>query len=221
MLIAISGYATWSVMSAFIVGVSQSPAAQGREIPGGLSITNEAPVIAVVTALRFLMWLPLREIFAAKRNFSQRLITFPLYFFLALWSARFGYGFWWGLIAGEEATWNGLSNLQEDARDAGAAVTARLNAVKAQLEGVVSWSETQMAREETSRLPPPSTDYRVELIRFWREGKLAGLAHLAAMAQERPRCGKRSAPTPGPFPEVSEASYAASWSRTSSPFTVR
>ncbi|MEQ8823862.1 MAG: hypothetical protein RIC14_05770 [Filomicrobium sp.] len=150
MLLAISGYATWSGMNDFIVGVSQSPAAQGREIPGGLSVTNEVLVIAIVVALTFLMWLALRETFAAKRPWGQRFITFPLYFFLALWSIGFGYGFWWSLIAGEEATRTSLSNLQEDARDAGSAVAARLDAVKAQLDGVVSWSETQMTREETS-----------------------------------------------------------------------
>ena len=150
MLLVISGYATWSGMSDFIVGVSQSPAAQGREIPGGLSVTNEALVIAIVVALTFLMWLALRETFGAGREWRQRLITFPLYFFLALWSIGFGYGFWWSLIAGEEATRTSLANLQEDARDAGAAVTARLDAVKAQLDGVVSWSDSQMAREETS-----------------------------------------------------------------------
>ncbi|MCH9808254.1 MAG: hypothetical protein K0U74_11025 [Alphaproteobacteria bacterium] len=149
MLLAISGYATWSGMNDFIVGVSQSPT-QGREIAGGLSVTNEALVIAIVVALTFLMWLALRETFGEGRTFKQRLITFPLYFFLALWSIGFGYGFWWSLIAGEEATRTSLSNLQEDARDAGTAVSARLEAVKAQLDGVVSWSETQMTREETS-----------------------------------------------------------------------
>ncbi len=149
MLLFISGYATWSGMSDFIVGVSQSPS-QGREIGGGLSVTNEALVIAIVVALTFLMWLALRETFGTGREWRQRLITFPLYFFLALWSIGFGYGFWWSLIAGEEATRTSLSNLQEDARDAGSAVAARLDAVKAQLDGVVSWSETQMTREETS-----------------------------------------------------------------------
>ncbi|MEO1282053.1 MAG: hypothetical protein AAFV69_09990, partial [Pseudomonadota bacterium] len=150
MLLAISGYATWSGMNDFIVGVSQSPAAAGRELPGGLSVTNEALVIAIVVALTFLMWLALRESFGAGRPWRERLIVFPLYVFLALWSIGFGYGFWWSLIAGEEATRTSLSGLQEDARDAGSAVASRLDAVKAQLDSVVSWSETQMAREESS-----------------------------------------------------------------------
>ncbi len=150
MLLAISGYATWSGMNDFIVGVSQAPGASGRELPGGLSVTNEALVIAIVVALTFLMWLALRESFGAGRTWRERLIVFPLYLFLALWSIGFGYGFWWSLIAGEEATRASLSGLQEDARDAGAAVAARLDAVKSQLDGVVSWSETQMAREEAS-----------------------------------------------------------------------
>ena len=151
MLLAISGYATWSGMNDFIVGVSTSPAAsQGREIVGGLSVSNSMLVIAIVVALTFLMWLSLRETFGARRSLRDRAITLPLYLFLALWSIGFGYGFWWSLIAGEEATRTSLSGLQEDARDAGAAVAARLDAVKAQLDNVVTWSDSQMAREDTS-----------------------------------------------------------------------
>lgn len=149
MLLVISGYATWSGMSDFILGV-QTGVTQGRVMPGGLSVSNEVLVIAIVVALTFLMWLALRETFGSQRRLSERLITFPLYLFLALWSIGFGYGFWWSLIAGEEATRTSLSGLQEDARDAGNAVAARLDAVKIQLDNVVSWSENQMAREESS-----------------------------------------------------------------------
>lgn len=150
MLLVISGYATWSGMSDFIIGVQSTGAPQGREIPGGLSVTYEGLVISIVIALTFLMWLALRETFGAQRRLADRLITLPLYLFLALWSIGFGYGFWWSLIAGEEATRTSLSGLQEDARDAANVVAARLDAVKIQLDNVVSWSETQMAREETS-----------------------------------------------------------------------
>jgi hypothetical protein len=107
-------------------------------------------VIAIVVALTFLMWLALRETFAAKRALRDRLLTFPLYLFLALWSIGFGYGFWWSLISGQEATRTGLAGLQEDARDASAAIAARLDAVRAQLDNVVSWSDSQMTREESS-----------------------------------------------------------------------
>jgi hypothetical protein len=96
------------------------------------------------------MWLMLRETFGAKRHLRERLITFPLYVFLAIWSIGFGYGFWWSLISGEEATRTGLAGLQEDARDASAVVAARLDAVRGQLDSVVSWSDGQMTREETS-----------------------------------------------------------------------
>jgi len=100
MLLAISGYATWSGMSDFIIGVQSEGAAQGRAMPGGLSVSNEALVICVVVALTFLMWLSLRERFGAQRRFTDRLNTFPLYVILALWSIGFGYGFWWSIIAG-------------------------------------------------------------------------------------------------------------------------
>ncbi len=150
MLLCISGFATWSGMTDFIIGVSTSPGSTARETPLGLSVTNEFLVIAIVVTLTFLMWLALRETFAASRFWRERMITLPLYIFLALWSIGFGYGFWWSLIAGEEATRTSLSGLQEDARDAGAVVAARLDAVRIQLDNVVSWSETQMAREEQS-----------------------------------------------------------------------
>ena len=148
MLLIISGYATWHGMRDFIVGSSSTGATQ--DLPGGQSISSDVLVIAVVVALTFLMWLALRETFGVGRSLRERLITFPLYVFLAIWSIGFGYGFWWSLISGEEATRTGLAGLQEDARDASAVIAARLDAVRAQLDSVMSWSESQMAREETS-----------------------------------------------------------------------
>jgi hypothetical protein len=150
MLLIIAGYATWHGMRDFIIGVSSTTTSQGQVLPGGMSFSTDLLVIAVVVALTFLMWLMLRETFGAGRHLRERLITFPLYVFLAIWSIGFGYGFWWSLIAGEEATRSGLAGLQEDARDASAVIAARLDAVKAQLDSVVTWSEGQMSREETS-----------------------------------------------------------------------
>ncbi|MGE5266958.1 MAG: hypothetical protein ACM3L9_06295, partial [Deltaproteobacteria bacterium] len=146
MLLVLSGYATWHGMRDFIVGVSQGAAAPAQ----GLSLSSHVLVIGVVVALTFLMWLSLREVFGAKRKFTDRLVMLVMYLFLALWSVGFGYGFWWSLISGEEATRTGLAGLQEDARDAASAVAARLDAVKAQLDNVVTWSDSQMLREETS-----------------------------------------------------------------------
>ena len=150
MLLMISGYATWHGMRDFIIGVSATPTSQGQMLPGGMSLSNDVLVIAVVVALTFLMWLMLRESFGARRQLRERLITFPLYLFLAIWSIGFGYGFWWSLISGEEATRTGLTGLQEDARDAAQVVAARLDAVRGQLDSVVGWSDSQMTREESS-----------------------------------------------------------------------
>ena len=142
-LLVISGYATWHGMRDFIIGVSATPT-QPTTAP--LTISTDVLVIMVVATLTFLMWLMLRETFGGWREFRNRVITFILYVFLAIWSIGFGYGFWWSLISGEEATRTGLSGLQEDARDASAVVAARLDAVRTQLDSVVSWSESQMAR---------------------------------------------------------------------------
>ena len=146
MLLFISGYATWHGMRDFIIGASSS----ATQPSDGMSISNDVLVIGVVVTLTFLMWLALRESFGRNRRFGDRIITFALYVFLAVWSIGFGYGFWWSLISGEEATRTGLSGLQEDARDASAVVAARLDAVRAQLDSVVTWSDGQMTREETS-----------------------------------------------------------------------
>jgi hypothetical protein len=115
-----------------------------------MSVSSGVLVITIVVTLTFLMWLCLREAFGAQRTWTERLITFPLYVFLALWSIGFGYGFWWSLIAGEEATRTGMSGRVEDARDAGNAISARLDAVRIQLDNVVTWSEGQMSREENA-----------------------------------------------------------------------
>ena len=147
MLLLISGYATWHGMRDFIIGLSSSAAAADA---GRLSISNDFLVAVVVIALIFLMWLTLRETFGARRMLRERLITLPLYIFLAIWSVGFGYGFWWSLIAGEEATRTGLAGIQEDARDAGSIVAARIDAVRAALNNVVTWSDSQMSREDTS-----------------------------------------------------------------------
>jgi len=137
-LLIISGYATWHGMRDFIIGVSTTPTSQGQNLPGGMSVSNDLLVIVVVAALTFLMWLMLRETFGARRSLRVRLVTFPLYVFLAIWSIGFGYGFWWSLISGEEATRTGLAGLQEDARDASAVIAARLAAVRGQLDSVGS-----------------------------------------------------------------------------------
>jgi hypothetical protein len=148
MLLIISGYATWAGMNDFIVGAQA--ASKGRELAGGVTVSHAQLVVAVTIALTFLMWIALREAVGRERPWHQRLITAPLYLLLVLWSVGFGYGFWWSLIAGEEATRTSLAALQEDARDASNAVSARLDAVKSQLDSVVTWSEGQMAREEAS-----------------------------------------------------------------------
>jgi hypothetical protein len=149
MLLVISGYATWSGMNDFIIGAA-SGASKGRDLPGGFSVSHTNLVIAVTIALTFLMWIALRESIGAQRRAIERLVTIPLYLFLVLWSVGFGYGFWWSLIAGEEATRSSLAALQEDARDSSQAIAARLDAVRAQIDSVAAWSDSQMTREEAS-----------------------------------------------------------------------
>ncbi|MCI4665485.1 MAG: hypothetical protein MRY74_12255 [Neomegalonema sp.] len=152
MLLLISGYATWHGMSDFILGFQtqgQIGAPSQRGI-AGLSVTTEALIIAIVVALTFLMWLSLRETFGARRPLRDRLVSLPLYLFLALWSVGFGYGFWWSLIAGPSATQEGLRTQVEEARTVAKKVEARLKAVSGSLIFAVDISNRRMAQEETS-----------------------------------------------------------------------
>src|SRR5262249_24666175 len=121
-----------------------------RVVRGGMSSSKLLLGFGEVAGLAFLLALMLAEPLAARRQLRERLITFPLYLFLAVWPIGFGYGFWWSLISGEEATRTGLAGLREDARDAAQVVAARLDAVRGQLDSVVAWSDSQMQREETS-----------------------------------------------------------------------
>ena len=146
-LLALSGFATYRGMSDFIIG-SQLSAGGAAALATG-EVTAEALVIAIVAALTLLMWIALRETVKPQR-FWQFFVTLPLYLFLALWSVGFGYGFWWSLIAGSEATRTGLQRQAEDVRDAAVEVAARLAAVQSRLDTVVRFSERQMALEESS-----------------------------------------------------------------------
>ena len=126
LLLLLSGYATWAGMSDFILGVQGGAIASQPGGFVGLSVQTEWLIILLVVTLTFLMWLALRETFGVKRTWGARAITLPLYLFLALWSVGFGYGFWWSLIAGPEATKTGLAGQAEDLRDAAVLVKARL-----------------------------------------------------------------------------------------------
>ncbi|MEL6978928.1 MAG: hypothetical protein AAGM38_09645 [Pseudomonadota bacterium] len=150
MLLVISGVATYVGMSDFIIGVQGGSAQAADRTVGGLSLPTEVFIILVVAALTFLMWLALRETFRPGASIGARLLTLPLYIFLALWSIGFGYGFWWSLIAGPEATKAGLAGQAEDVRDAAVRVKARLEAVRARLDSVGAYSERQMARESAA-----------------------------------------------------------------------
>ena len=146
-LLALSGFATYRGMSDFIIGIQTAPlSVQGAESHG---IAAELLVLAIVAALTFLMWIALRET-VRPQDLWKFFVTFPLYAFLFLWSVGFGYGFWWSLIAGSEATRLGLQGQAEDVRDAAVGISARLAAVQSRLDAVVRLSERQMEVEEAS-----------------------------------------------------------------------
>ncbi|MEO1292423.1 MAG: hypothetical protein AAFV62_06275 [Pseudomonadota bacterium] len=142
-LLGISGYATLSGMLDFIVGIQTGPSPESA-----LGGERTWLVVAIVAVLTVLMWIALRESIKPV-HWTNRFLTVPLYLFLVLWSVGFGYGYWWSLIAGSEATKTGLQGQAEDVRDAAVEIAARLAAVQSRLEGVVRLSERQMSVEES------------------------------------------------------------------------
>lgn len=144
-LLGISGFATWRGMTDFIAGIQDNAASIANPLSGGTA----ALALAIVVVLTFLMWIALRETVKPQRT-GHLLLTTPLYVFLLIWSVGFGYGYWWSLIAGSEATRTGLQGQAEDVRDATVGVAARLAAVQSRLDAVVRFSERQMRQEESS-----------------------------------------------------------------------
>jgi hypothetical protein len=99
---------------------------------------------------------------SAPARFRTRIVTFPLYVFLALWSIGFGYGFWWSLISGEEATRTGLSGCRR-MRAMPPPLSRPARCVRGQLDSVVTWSTARWrarrrAAAAAARRPAPAVD---------------------------------------------------------------
>lgn len=138
MLLFASFYATWRGMQDFVAS---------RASAGG--VTTTGLVVLVVLTLTLAMYVALREMVNPVRR-RNIFIAFPLYALLALWSVGFGYGFWWSLVAGQNATEQALSRSVESLGEATSELRAELAAGAALMQTVERLSE-EKAQAEIAR----------------------------------------------------------------------
>ncbi|MEO9969346.1 MAG: hypothetical protein ABJG15_05880 [Hyphomonadaceae bacterium] len=137
LLLAASFYATWQGMSDFVT----SKGTQSETGTAGL-------VLLVVLTLTLAMYVALRETVNPIR-WRNIFIAFPLYALLAIWSVGFGYGFWWSLIAGEDATEAALTRTLDSVVEAGIELKAEIGVAVALVDAAEASSEARAERERT------------------------------------------------------------------------
>jgi len=135
MLLFASFYATWRGMQDFVAS---------RASAGG--VTTTGLVVLVVLTLTLAMYVALREMVNPIRR-RNIFIAFPLYALLALWSIGFGYGFWWSLVAGQNATEQALSRSVESLGETTSELRAELAAGAALMQTAERLSEEKAQTE--------------------------------------------------------------------------
>lgn len=139
LLLAVSCLATWSGLSDFM-------AAQGdTNIISGLSA--QAFVGLIVIILTIAMYVALREVLSPKR-FLNWVPALGLYLVLLIWSVGFGYGFWWSLLAGNEATDQSMRRAMSAVERQAVTVQADISAIGNQLDNAVRLSRLKTEQEE-------------------------------------------------------------------------
>ena len=135
LLLAASFYATFRGMQDFVAS---------RAAGGGVGTTGL--VVLVVLTLTLAMYVALREMVNPIR-WRNVFIAFPLYALLALWSVGFGYGFWWSLVAGQNATEAALERTVTSLGETTSGLRAELAAGAALMGTAERLSEEKAQRE--------------------------------------------------------------------------
>lgn len=145
LLLAASFFATWRGMGDFVTG---------NDIAAGAASTGL--VLLIVITLTLAMYVALREMISpyyVRGWFSaiwKRLIAAVLYAVLAFWSIGFGYGFWWSLVAGQDATEAELTRSVASIRAETSDVRARLAAAASVMVSAEDLSNRKAEREALS-----------------------------------------------------------------------
>ncbi len=123
LLLGASLFMTWRGMRDFIAS---------RDFADGA--VSQGLIFVIVATLSLAMYVALREMIAPYfvrgwwSAIWKRVVAGILYSVLALWSVGFGYGFWWSLVAGQEATESALQQSVMSVRRETSDMRARLAA---------------------------------------------------------------------------------------------
>lgn len=145
LLLGASFFATWRGMGDFLTS---------RDLGAGAA--SQGLVLLIVATLSLAMYVALREMIAPYyvrgwwSAIWKRVVAGVLYAVLALWSVGFGYGFWWSLVAGQDATETSLQQSVASVRAETSDVRARLAAAASVMAGAQALSDLK-AEQEAAR----------------------------------------------------------------------
>lgn len=145
LLLGASLFMTWRGMSDFIAS---------RDFAEGA--VSEGLIFVIVATLSLAMYVALREMVAPYfvrgwwSAIWKRVVAGILYSVLAMWSVGFGYGFWWSLVAGQDATEAALAQSVTSVRAETSDMRARLAAAGSVMASAEALSNNK-AEEEAAR----------------------------------------------------------------------
>lgn len=142
LLLVASFFATWRGMSDFITSYDLVAGAASKGL-----------VLLIVVTLSLAMYVALRELVSPYYASGwwaaiwKRVVAGILYAVLAIWSVGFGYGFWWSLVAGQDATETALERTVASLGQESSDVRARLGAAVSVMASAEQLSDAKANRE--------------------------------------------------------------------------
>ena len=175
LLLGASFFATWRGMGDFI---------KGNDLAAGTA--SQSLVLLIVVTLTLAMYVALREMISPYyvrgwwSAIWKRVAAGILYVILALWSVGFGYGFWWSLLAGQEATeaelTRSIDSLREETSEVRAGLAAAASVMSAAERLSDSKAEQERARGGTCGISSPPGDGPLTRARLETQSQIASLS---------------------------------------------
>lgn len=175
LLLGASFFATWRGMGDFI---------KGNDLAAGTA--SQGLVLLIVVTLTLAMYVALREMISPYyvrgwwSAIWKRVAAGLLYVILAMWSVGFGYGFWWSLLAGQEATeaelTRSIDSLREETSEVRAGLAAAASVMSAAERLSDSKAEQERTRGGTCGVASPPGDGPLTRARLETQSQIASLS---------------------------------------------
>jgi hypothetical protein len=128
-----------------MIGIGNLASSHGAD----LNLIGWVFVSIVCLATTALMWLMLEHTRMPRHPFL-RVVTGAAYLFLLVWTASFGYSFWWGALAARADSDSQIADVIKSLDQQLTGVHAQLNAVSRQMSTAEQAAQKQQKFEETS-----------------------------------------------------------------------